>query len=110
MALSLAILMFSTAGIPPFAGFFSKFYIIMAALRGGFMIAGTVAILFSVVSAYYYLRIIKVMYFDEAKEGVIAIDNIANIKFIVFVTAVLNLAAIAFLDSILLLISNFLMS
>lgn len=110
MALSLAILMFSTAGIPPFAGFFSKFYIIMAALRGGFIIAGTVAILFSVVSAYYYLRIIKVMYFDEAKEGVIAIDNIANIKFIVFVTAVLNLAAIAFLDSILLLISNFLMA
>ncbi len=109
MAFSLAILMLSTAGIPPFAGFFSKFYIIMAALRGGFMIPATIAILFSVVSAYYYLRVIKVMYFDEPKEGrAIEIDNIANIKFIIFLTAILNLVFVTYLDSILLLISNFL--
>ena len=109
MAFSLAILMFSTAGIPPFAGFFSKFYIIMSALRGGFMIPGTIAILFSVVSAYYYLRIVKIMYFDEPKESCgIEIDNIMNIKFIVFLTAILNLIFIIFLDHILMLISNFL--
>ncbi|NBV05669.1 MAG: NADH-quinone oxidoreductase subunit N [Proteobacteria bacterium] len=107
MALSLAALMFSTAGIPPFAGFFSKFYVIMTALRSGFMIPAIAAILFSVVSAYYYLRIVKVMYFDEAKENNIVIDNILNVKIIIFLTAILNLFFIAFIDQILLLINNF---
>ncbi len=106
MAFSLATLMFSTAGIPPMAGFFSKFYIIMAALRGGFMLPAICAILFSVVSAYYYLRIIKVMYFDEPKE-IMVLDNINNIKLIILVTAILNIGFIAFIDPILLMISNF---
>lgn len=110
MAFSLAVLMFSTAGIPPFAGFFSKFYVIMAALRGGFMIPAIAAILFSVVSAYYYLRIVKVMYFDEPKENVMVLENISNIKAIVFFTAILNLAILAFIDPILLVITNFINS
>ncbi len=107
MSFSLAVLMFSTAGIPPFAGFFSKFYVIMAALRGGFMIPATIAILFSVVSAYYYLRIVKVMYFDEPKENTMTLDNIFNIKVIVLFTAILNIAFLAFIDPILLMITNF---
>ena len=107
MSFCLAVLMFSTAGIPPFAGFFSKFYVIMAALRGGFMIAATIAILLSVVSAYYYLRIVKVMYFDEPKENAIVIDNIPNIKIIILFTALLNIGIIAFIDPILLMINNF---
>ncbi len=107
MAFALAALMFSTAGIPPFAGFFSKFYVIMSALRGGFMIPALVAILLSVVSAYYYLRIIKVMYFDEPKEKVMVLANIPNIKIIVVLIAVLNLTILAFIDPLLLMITNF---
>lgn len=106
MAMSFAVLMFSTAGIPPFAGFFSKFYVIMAALRGGFMIPAIAAIILSVVSAYYYLRIVKVMYFDEPKD-VIVIDNFTNIKAVVIFTALLNLVALAFIDPILVMITNF---
>lgn len=106
MAFSIAVLMFSTAGIPPFAGFFSKFYVIMSALSGGFLISSIIAILFSVVSAYYYLRIIKIMYFDEPN-SIIKIDDIWNIKIVIFVIAIFNLAFLAFLDPILMVISNF---
>lgn len=64
VALVLAIFMFSMAGIPPFAGFFGKFYIFLAAVEGGYYLLAVVGVLTSVVAAYYYLRIIKVMYFD----------------------------------------------
>jgi NADH-quinone oxidoreductase subunit N len=107
IAFSLAILMFSTAGIPPLAGFFSKFYVIMAALRGGFAIPAILAVLFSVISAYYYLKIVKIMYFDEPKSAM-TIDNISNIKFIILVTALLNLVFILFLNQSLISIGNFL--
>ncbi len=107
MAFSLAILMFSTAGIPPLAGFFSKFYVIMAALRGGFAIPAILAVLFSVISAYYYLKIVKIMYFDEPKSAM-KIDDISNIKFIILVTALLNLVFIIFLNQSLISIGNFL--
>lgn len=106
MAFSVACLMFSTAGIPPFAGFFSKFYVIMAAIRssmGGFAI---IAILFSVVSSYYYLRIIKIMYFDEAKNSPIILEDTNNIKLVVFFIAMLNLVTVLFLDQIISLINN----
>ena len=107
MAFSLAVLMFSTAGIPPFAGFFSKLFVIMAAVRGGFVIAPIVAILFSVISAFYYLRIVKVMYFDEPKkDSVMAVEDISNIKLIVFLIAIFNLVFVVFLDKILVLINN----
>ncbi|MBU6338895.1 MAG: NADH-quinone oxidoreductase subunit N [Rickettsiales bacterium] len=107
MAFSLAALMFSTAGIPPFAGFFSKFYAISAAIRGGFAIPALIAILFSVISAYYYLRIIKVMYFDEVKKDhAIQIDEFFNLKLIIFTTAILNLIFVLFLNQTLNLIAN----
>jgi NADH-quinone oxidoreductase subunit N len=107
MAFSLASLMFSTAGIPPFAGFFSKFYAISAAIRGGFAIPAVIAILFSVISAYYYLRIVKVMYFDDVKKDQeITIDEFFNIKIVIFATAILNLVFVIFLDQTLNLIAN----
>jgi NADH-quinone oxidoreductase subunit N len=68
MALVLAIFMFSMAGIPPFAGFFGKFYIFLAAVEGGYYLLAVVGVLTSVVGAYYYLRIIKVMYFDAVAQ------------------------------------------
>ena len=59
--------MFSLAGIPPFAGFFGKFYIFIAALKSGLIYLAVLGVIASVISAYYYLRIIKIMYFDESK-------------------------------------------
>ncbi|HEY1721322.1 MAG TPA: NADH-quinone oxidoreductase subunit NuoN [Magnetospirillaceae bacterium] len=68
MALALAIFMFSMAGIPPLAGFWAKLYVFMAAIHGGLVILAVIGVLSSVVGAYYYLRIVKIMYFDEPAE------------------------------------------
>lgn len=66
MAYAMAILMFSMAGIPPLAGFFGKMMVFQAAVSTGHFTLATLGVLSSVVAAYYYLRIIKVMFFDEA--------------------------------------------
>ena len=68
LALGLAILMFSMAGIPPLAGFFGKFYIFLAAIESGLYLLAIIGVLSSVIGAYYYLRVIKIMYFDEPAE------------------------------------------
>ncbi len=65
MALALAVLMFSLAGIPPLAGFFGKLYVFLAAVEAGLYILAVLGVLASVVAAFYYLRIVKIMYFDE---------------------------------------------
>jgi len=65
----LAIIMLSMAGIPPFIGFFGKFYIFIAAIESQQYILAILGVLASVISAFYYLRIIKGMYFDEAIDG-----------------------------------------
>lgn len=69
MALILAILLFSLAGIPPLAGFFAKFYVFLAAIEAKLYTLAVVGVLLSVVGAFYYLRIVKIMYFDEPVEG-----------------------------------------
>ncbi len=69
MALMLAALMFSLAGIPWFAGFIAKYYVFIAAIQAGLYWLAIIGVLMSVVGAYYYLRIVKVMYFDEAAEA-----------------------------------------
>ena len=66
---SLAIIMLSMAGIPPFIGFFGKFYVFIAAIESQQYILAILGVLASVISAFYYLRIIKGMYFDEVIEG-----------------------------------------
>ena len=63
-----ALMMFSLAGIPPLAGFFGKFYIFVAALESNMVFLAVIGIIASVISAFYYLRIVKIMYFDEPKE------------------------------------------
>jgi len=65
LAYGMAILMFSMAGIPPFAGFFGKLAIFNAAVEAELYVLAVVGVLTSVIGAYYYLRIIKVMFFDE---------------------------------------------
>jgi NADH-quinone oxidoreductase subunit N len=67
----MAILMFSLAGLPPFIGFWAKFGVIQAVLNVGFTWLAVVAVLFSVVGAYFYLRIVKLMYFDEPTDSTV---------------------------------------
>ncbi len=69
MATILTILMFSLAGIPPLAGFWAKWYVFLAAINAGLYALAVIGVLASVVGAYYYLRIIKVMWFDEPVSG-----------------------------------------
>ncbi len=65
MAFVLALLMFSLAGIPPLAGFFGKLFVFMAAIKEGLLALTIIGVLTSVVGAFYYLRIVKIMYLDE---------------------------------------------
>jgi NADH-quinone oxidoreductase subunit N len=59
------VLLFSLAGIPPLAGFFAKYFVFLAAIKAGLYVLAVLGVLASVVGAYYYLAIVKVMYFDE---------------------------------------------
>jgi NADH-quinone oxidoreductase subunit N len=63
-AAMMAILMFSMAGIPFFVGFFAKFSVLLAAVAAGHLVVVVIAVMFSLVGAYYYLRVVKLMYFD----------------------------------------------
>ena len=69
LSLSFLIILFSLAGIPPLAGFFAKFYIFKAVIEQSMFFLAIVGLLSTVVAAFYYLRIIKIIYFDEEKEG-----------------------------------------
>jgi len=90
-AAAIAIFMFSLAGIPPLAGFFGKLYVFMAAVDADLVPLAIIGVLASVVGAYYYLRIIKVMYFDDLSEP---LDRSMGREFsiVVGVAAIFNLA------------------
>jgi NADH-quinone oxidoreductase subunit N len=66
-AFCLAMMMLSLAGIPPLAGFFSKLYVFAAAVQAGLTALAVIGVVASVIGAYYYLRIVKIMYFDEPR-------------------------------------------
>src|ERR1700758_2901299 len=90
LALALAIFMFALSGIPPTAGFFAKFYVFLAAINAQLAGLAVIGVVTSVVSAFYYLRIVKVMYFDEPVGG---FDRplTAELKGVLLVTAVVTL-------------------
>ncbi len=69
MAFALTFLMFSMAGIPPLAGFFGKYFVFLAAIKAGLYTLAVIGVLSSVVGAFYYVRIVKLMYFDEPVEA-----------------------------------------
>jgi NADH-quinone oxidoreductase subunit N len=79
LATLLAILLFSLAGIPPLAGFFAKFYVFLAAVREGLWPLAIIGVLASVVSAYYYVRIVKIMFFDQPRERFAAVQPKAGL-------------------------------
>jgi NADH-quinone oxidoreductase subunit N len=96
LALALAIFMFAMAGIPPTAGFFSKLYIFLAAIDAHLTGLAIIGVLASVVGAFYYLRLVKVMYFDEPQG---TFDRVSpELKGVLLVTAIVVLFFIVFPD------------
>ena len=85
-ALCLMILMFSLAGIPPLGGFFGKWYVFSAAVASGHVVLAIIAVLASVIGAFYYIRIVKLMYIDESETALDA-DIAASNRFIAIVAA-----------------------
>ena len=79
LASLLAVLMFSLAGIPPLAGFWAKWFVFLAAIKAGFYGLSVIGVLASVVGAYYYLRIVKVMFFDEPAEAFAAMPGLVKL-------------------------------
>ena len=69
IAIIISIILLSMAGIPPLGGFIGKFYIFLAAIESGYAYLAIIGVIFSVISAFYYLKIIKVMYFDDLSES-----------------------------------------
>ncbi len=104
-AFFLAMLLFSMAGVPPLAGFFAKFYVFLAAIQAGLYALAVIGVLASVVGAYYYLAIIKIMYFDEPAEGfvpmpdelkvVLAVCGLFNILFFLYPGPLVGVASAA---------------
>ncbi|HEV2630420.1 MAG TPA: NADH-quinone oxidoreductase subunit NuoN [Pseudolabrys sp.] len=89
MAFFFAMLMFSLAGIPPLAGFFAKFYVFLAAINAGLYVLAVIGVLASVVGAYYYLMIVKTMYFDDPKASFDAMPGL--LRLVLVVSGVVNL-------------------
>ncbi len=87
MAFLLAMLLFSLAGIPPLAGFFGKFYVFLAAINSGLYTLAVIGVLSSVVGAYYYLRIVKIMYFDEPADAFEPMPGV--LKFMLSISGIL---------------------
>jgi NADH-quinone oxidoreductase subunit N len=105
MAFFLAMLLFSMAGVPPLAGFFAKFYVFLAAIKAGLYLLAVLGVVTSVVGAYYYLAIVKLMYFDEPAgkfepmpyelRVVLAICGLFNILFFVYPGPLVGIASAA---------------
>jgi NADH-quinone oxidoreductase subunit N len=105
MAFMFAMLLFSLAGLPPLAGFFAKFYVFLAAIKAGLYVLAVIGVIASVIGAYYYLLIVKVMYFDEPAPGfapmrtelkvVLGITGLFNLLFFVVPSPLVNAAAAA---------------
>ena len=105
LAFFFAMFLFSLAGIPPLAGFFAKFYVFLAAIKAGLFTLAVIGVVTSVVGAFYYLTIIKLMYFDEPKEAmepmsgelraVLAVAGLFNLFFFVYPAPLVNAATAA---------------
>ena len=100
LSLSIAIIMLSMSGIPPFAGFFGKFYIFMAAVNANLITLAVLGVISSVISTFYYLRIIKIMYFDEQETSNFQ-TNISSQSALILVFCMLFISLFIFYPSIL---------
>jgi NADH-quinone oxidoreductase subunit N len=99
LAFVLSMLMFSLAGIPPLAGFFGKLFVFMAAVKAGLWVLAIIGVIASVVGAYYYLRIIKIIYFDEPAP---AFDNLdTEVKWVAYLSGAFALLFVVFASPLL---------
>ncbi len=106
LGLAISIFMFSLAGIPPLAGFFAKFYVFLAAIESGLYVISIIGVLSSAVGAYYYLRIVKIIYFDDPADSfdkpiaktliiIISISALFSLFFIIFPSPIISWTSIA---------------
>lgn len=89
-AFIMMILMFSMAGVPPLAGFWSKWFVIKEVIASGNVLLAAIAVIFSVIGAFYYLRIVKLMYFDEP-ENMLAFKASQQMRFVLSLNGLLVL-------------------
>ena len=88
LSIALLIVLFSLAGIPPLAGFFAKFYIFMSVIQQSMYLLAIVGLLSTVVAAFYYLRLIKIIYFDKPKEK-FETDHNLGLKFTLAISTII---------------------
>ena len=105
IALSLLVTLFSLAGIPPLAGFFAKFYIFKAVLQQSMYYLAIIGLLSTVVAAFYYLRIVKIMYFDSEKEKYDT-DYTFGLKFTLTLSTILILFYFIYPSKLIEIVSN----
>ena len=105
LSISLLIVLFSLAGIPPLAGFFAKFYIFKAVLEESMYFLAIVGLLSTVISAFYYLRIIKIIYFDNQKDQYDS-DHSLWLKFTITLSTILVLIYFIFPSQLIDLVSR----
>lgn len=91
LAFSFLILFFSLAGIPPLGGFFAKFFVFMSVIESELYALAIIGLLTTVISAFYYLKVIKVIYFDETKVNLDEIRNVTVKTTIVLSCLILSL-------------------
>lgn len=100
LAFLMTLALFSLAGIPPFAGFFSKFFIFAAAFKGGFHLLVFIALINTIISLYYYLKIVKAMYINKSDEPIAAFrsDNYtrASLAICTLGIVVLSIASVVY--------------
>lgn len=100
LAFLMTLALFSLAGIPPFAGFFSKFFIFSAAFEGGFHLLVFIALINTIISLYYYLKIVKAMYINKSDEPIAAFrsDNYtrASLAICTLGIVVLSIASVVY--------------
>jgi NADH-quinone oxidoreductase subunit N len=94
LAFVFAMLMFSLAGIPPLAGFFGKYFVFLAAVKSGLYALAIIGVVASVVGAYYYLRIVKIIYFDEPAERFDTMDG--EVKWVAYASGAFALLFVGF--------------
>ncbi|MBF0127121.1 MAG: NADH-quinone oxidoreductase subunit NuoN [Magnetococcales bacterium] len=101
LAFLMALFMFSMAGVPPLAGFMGKLYVFIATIQAGLIGLSILGVLFSAIGAFYYLRIVKFMYFDQPGEGAFAMEMGLSMRAILTVTGVVLLVWGIFPESLL---------
>ena len=99
MAFWLLLLMFSLAGVPPTVGFYAKLAVIQALVDANLVWVAVIAVLFAVVGAFYYLRVIKVVYFDDVSEQPIAFDTTTHTRILLGFNAIVLVAILPWVGS-----------